>query len=271
MQLGSTIDPVTLFVFYTSKLTKKNNWLWQKPRRKIRGDDLEWYENVPVGPHPLENFMKRISEQAGLSQMYTNHCIRATVITSLDQQGFEARHIRAISGHKSDETIKSYSVRCPDKKKRQMSEALSYRLEPEQRKPTVTALNTTENDTALGTINFNDIVDFVPIANNANDFDIADLISEVAKEPEENPPQNVNVQREIASEQAVVPKYIGETQNKNQPLAIPNIALPNAQFTPPTTTNQTLNYTQANTFPLIPQMYFPNSSVTINYDITQPK
>lgn len=46
-----------------------------------------------------------------LSTLYTNHCIRATCITNLDQRGIEARHIMSVSGHKSETSIKSYS-RC---------------------------------------------------------------------------------------------------------------------------------------------------------------
>lgn len=53
--------------------------------------------------------MKQISKTAGLSQSYTNHSIRATVITELDNIGFEARHIMAVSGHRSEASIRSYA------------------------------------------------------------------------------------------------------------------------------------------------------------------
>ena len=66
--------------------------------------------------------MKDLSEKAALSKMYTNHCIRATTISNLDETGFEARHMRVASGHKSDETIEMYAVKCPEKKKREMRE-----------------------------------------------------------------------------------------------------------------------------------------------------
>ena len=174
----SPIDPVALFQFYTSKLNKKNPFLWQRPKRKVRGDDDEWFDNIPIGPHPLENFMKKLSEKAGLSQIYTNHCIRATVITQLDKAGFEARHIRAVSGHKSDETIKSYSVKCPENKKREMSDALSTAF---NKKPKIADKEECAKEN-LNTINFEDIVDFIPIDNNANDFDIGQLITEFAEQ-----------------------------------------------------------------------------------------
>jgi integrase len=44
-----------------------------------------------------------------LSKLYTNHSLRATTITLLDNKGFEARHTMSISGHKTKSSIRSYS------------------------------------------------------------------------------------------------------------------------------------------------------------------
>ena len=202
---GSPIDPVSVFEFYVKKLNKKNDWLWQKPKRQIRGEEDEWYGNVPIGKHPLEGFMKQLSKDAGLSTSYTNHCIRATVITNLDNAGFEARHIKAISGHKSDETIESYAVHCPDAKKREMSDALSEKMKPKKKKlvatPTSTVTKNPEPDEPT-MINFNDIVDFVPIENNADDFDIGNIIQEV-QEIESHPENPINMLQQ--SKTAVTP------------------------------------------------------------------
>ena len=82
------------------------------------------------------------------------------MITNLDEAGFEARHIRAVSGNKSDETIKSYSVRCPDKKKKEMSDALSNKLKDKTHQPAATVSKPPEE---YRTISFEDIVDYVPI------------------------------------------------------------------------------------------------------------
>ena len=54
-----------------------------------------------VGERTLGEEMKCISKEAELSKIYTNHSIRATVVTILDKCGYEARHIMAVSGHKS--------------------------------------------------------------------------------------------------------------------------------------------------------------------------
>jgi hypothetical protein len=52
------------------------------------------------GQNTLGAKLKTLSQELELSKMYTNHCLRATTITLLDEHGFEARHSRlqGISG-----------------------------------------------------------------------------------------------------------------------------------------------------------------------------
>ena len=61
-------------------------------------------------------------------QVLHNHSIRATAVTILDKSGFEARHIMAVSGHKNEASIRSYSKTdiCTKKK---MSGTLATRCE----------------------------------------------------------------------------------------------------------------------------------------------
>ena len=80
-----------------------------------------------VGEHTLGEKMKNMSREAKLSKCYTNHSIRATAVTILDKSGFEARHIMAISGHKNEASIRSYSKTDICTKK--MSETLTTRCE----------------------------------------------------------------------------------------------------------------------------------------------
>ena len=42
-----------------------------------------WFDNVPIGKNKLDNMMKDISQQAGTVHSYTNHHVRATVVTTL--------------------------------------------------------------------------------------------------------------------------------------------------------------------------------------------
>ena len=84
--------------------------------------------------------MKILSAKAQLSKVYTNHSIRATTITVLDENGFKARHIQVISGHKCKASVRSYAKKCPDSKKRQMREVLSRVVKPSKApKPTPVA------------------------------------------------------------------------------------------------------------------------------------
>ena len=94
------------FELYLSKLNSKRDDLWQKAKAKLDGTESEWYENVPIGRDPLNESMKILSEKANLSEIYTNHCIRASVVTNLDKQGFQAKDIMATTGHKSESSIK---------------------------------------------------------------------------------------------------------------------------------------------------------------------
>lgn len=71
--------------------------------------------------------MKVLSEKYKLSKSYTNHSLRATTITLLDEEGFEARHIMSISGHKSETSIKHYS-RTGESKKRMIAETISNKI-----------------------------------------------------------------------------------------------------------------------------------------------
>ena len=73
--------------------------------------------------------MKIISVNAGTRQVYTNHCLRATSVTNLDEAGFEARDIMTVSGHHAETSIKSYARTSSGKKKR-MSTAIASVLAP---------------------------------------------------------------------------------------------------------------------------------------------
>ena len=64
---------------------------------------------------------------AGCTNVYTNHCIRATCITSLDSAGFESRDIMTVSGHRSESSLKHYS-KTSDSWKREMSLQMTANL-----------------------------------------------------------------------------------------------------------------------------------------------
>ena len=118
---GDERCPVKSLLDYTSKLNPNCTAFWQKPKDKVPDDTNEpWYCNSPVGINTLNKKIKDISKEAGCSKVYTNHCLRATCLTVLDQAGFENRDIMSVSGHHSEQSIKHYA-RTSNDKKRQMS------------------------------------------------------------------------------------------------------------------------------------------------------
>ena len=68
-----------------------------------------WFTNKPVKHYQFSRFMADISKNAGCSQIYTAHCLRATAIQALNDAGFELRHIMYMSGHKNESSVRSYN------------------------------------------------------------------------------------------------------------------------------------------------------------------
>ena len=50
-------------------------------------------------------------KKAGLAQVYTPYCIRATSVTVLKAAGLENCRVKSVTGHASDKSIESYSTR----------------------------------------------------------------------------------------------------------------------------------------------------------------
>ena len=70
--------PVKSFLLYASKLNPKLKTGFQRPNDKIPADG-PWFDNQVIGVKTIEKMMKTISIRANLSQIYTNHSIRATL------------------------------------------------------------------------------------------------------------------------------------------------------------------------------------------------
>ena len=80
-----------------------------------------WFEQRPVGVNTFANMMKKISEAAGLSKIYTNHSIRAAAITLWSNAGVPNRHIMSISGHQNCRPSVSQLQNCSDLLSRALS------------------------------------------------------------------------------------------------------------------------------------------------------
>ena len=107
--VGGPFCPVASLEKYLHHLNPENQFLFQRPQKKVTADSDVWYDNMVVGERTLGEMMRQISNQAELSMDYTNHSIRATAVTILDKSGFEARHIMSVSGHRSESSIRRYS------------------------------------------------------------------------------------------------------------------------------------------------------------------
>lgn len=120
--------PVAAYEKYLSKLNPKCDALFQTPMHPFNPQQDLWYKNSPVGERTLGLMMATISNIAGLSRRYTNHSLRATCITILDQRGFSAKDICNISGHSNESSIRSYAGKPGDNKKQQLSDALTMSI-----------------------------------------------------------------------------------------------------------------------------------------------
>ena len=124
-------------------------------------------------------------------------------------------------------------------------------LKPWQ-EPTVTVSVPTDNDKnqdSFPTKNLDDFNDFISIPNNSNDFDIGKILQDVAKHKE----SIQNVQSKPDNQIALQPSMTTEQMD--------NI---------PTSNSNVLNVNQAQNNPFVPRMYFPNRTVTINYNFSGP-
>ena len=237
-----------MFNLYTSKLNKKCDRLWQRPRQGyVHYNDEEWFEARPVGHDPIERFMKFLSKNAKLAgENYTNHSIRATVIGTLDSKGFEARHITAISSHKNETTIKTYAKKCPEQKKRQMYDALNETLVPKRRKlPCSTVSKPSENTSdkqALPTIDIQEVQKLTSPSNTNNNNN------------ENLPPEFELKLFEDDETDDFLMEYL-----RSNPIDPTTTA-------PINTSTTTTMASKTNSIPIMPKMLFQNSNVTINYN-----
>ena len=68
------------------------------------------YCNSPVGESTLGNKMKTMSVTTAINSHLTKHCAIATAVTVLYDCNVEARHIKSLTGHKSDSVPESYNA-----------------------------------------------------------------------------------------------------------------------------------------------------------------
>jgi hypothetical protein len=81
---------------YLSKLPSENLALF--PKIKAKWDKNHYYcEKGVVGKNLLQEMMKTISKDAGLSKAYTNHCPRVSLVTWLKEKEFSNDEIKSVT------------------------------------------------------------------------------------------------------------------------------------------------------------------------------
>ena len=108
---GMSNCPLKYFKKFLSVLNPNQAALFQKPKRNFLPSDKMRFENSPIGVNKLGNMMKEISLAASLNKVYTNHCVRSTTISALDEAGIPIHRIMQTSGHRSEGSVKSYCDR----------------------------------------------------------------------------------------------------------------------------------------------------------------
>ena len=113
---GSQRRPVKTIKNYLDHLNPSSDALFQKPRdgrcqKFSPADNKIWYCNSPVGSSTLDNMLKNMSRRAGIEPHLTNHCLRATAVTVLSDHKCETRHIKSVTGHRSDQAVESHNDR----------------------------------------------------------------------------------------------------------------------------------------------------------------
>ena len=79
--------PVKTFQFYINHFDPNYPDLWQQPKPKITWEDEVWYLPQPISKNRIGGQLSILSKEAQLSRKYTNHCVRSTSITLLDNAG----------------------------------------------------------------------------------------------------------------------------------------------------------------------------------------
>ena len=112
-ETSTALDPGAVFEFYLGKTHPDCKALFQTPNKATTKSinvpsARHWYRNDPLGQNTLRKMMERISIKAELSEGYTNHCIPASTVTSLFQDGVDARKICAITKHEDERSLTHY-------------------------------------------------------------------------------------------------------------------------------------------------------------------
>ena len=125
-------DAFASLKLFVAKLNPSCRAFFQYPKPSVTKEDAVWYENRPLGVNKLGDMMKIISVGAELSQIYTNHSVRASAITLLSDANIPDRRIMFVSGHSSEQSLAHYSSRPSVTQLESVSDAIANVVETNQ-------------------------------------------------------------------------------------------------------------------------------------------
>ena len=104
--------------------------LYPKPSRMAKKDKpASWFcPQEILGKDALGKMMTKISNGANTSKTYTNHSVRVTCVTTLDDKGFSHEEIATTTGHKNIQSVARYTRCLNNGRKRSMADALQSTL-----------------------------------------------------------------------------------------------------------------------------------------------
>jgi len=105
--------------------------IWPKPLPKPSKDG-QVFSKSSLGHNKLGSLMKELSVEAQLSKVYTNHSLRASSVHLLDSANVPTHHIMAVTGHKAESSLKTYTGYTDQNTKKLMSHTISrgFGLDP---------------------------------------------------------------------------------------------------------------------------------------------
>ena len=112
---------VILLKFLLSKLHPELDRLFQHPLKNFQQSG-PWFRKEPCGKNTLSQIMPNVSKKAGLSAVYTCHCVRASTITNLLKAGVDSSVIIQITKHKNVGSLHHYVSDLNDKQHHENSE-----------------------------------------------------------------------------------------------------------------------------------------------------
>ena len=118
---------VALFEKFCQVRPKENDRFYVMPKKNCTSLDITWFTNRPIGKNKLAGFMKRICENAGIPQHFTNHSLMATCATRLYEANVDEQLIMERTGHRSVTGVRAYK-RTADMHLEQCSAVLDGKL-----------------------------------------------------------------------------------------------------------------------------------------------